>query len=81
MRGWGTLVERTQTVDPCVGRGEADYPLGDTERGLVRGSGTTLPQRCRAAAGQRWKTLHLKGRKYSSPQSGFVHLILAIPWV
>jgi hypothetical protein len=39
MRGWGTLVERTQTVDPCVGRGEADYPLGDTEMGLVQGSG------------------------------------------
>jgi hypothetical protein len=31
--------ERTQTVDPCVGRGETDHSLGDTEMGSVQGSG------------------------------------------
>jgi len=29
--------------------------------------------------GHKWNTLQLKGRKYSNPQSWFVHLILAIP--
>jgi len=35
----GNIGERTQTVDPCVGRGETDHPLGDTEMGSVQGSG------------------------------------------
>ena len=30
---------RTPTVDPCVGRGETDHPLGDTEMGSVQGAG------------------------------------------
>jgi hypothetical protein len=29
--------------------------------------------------GHRWKTLQLKGRKYTCLHSGFVHLILAMP--
>ena len=35
----GNIGERTQTVDPCVGRGETDHSLGDTEMGSVQGSG------------------------------------------
>jgi len=31
----GNIGERTQTVDPCMGRGETDHPLGDTEMGSV----------------------------------------------
>ena len=30
---------RRQTVAPCVGSGGTDYLLGDTEMGLVQGSG------------------------------------------
>jgi len=29
--------------------------------------------------GHKWKTLQLKGRKYSARQSGLVHWILAMP--
>jgi hypothetical protein len=49
--------------------GAAARPRGEHEL-LVR-----QPQQ----EGQSWKTLQLKGRKYSSPQSEFVHLILATP--
>ena len=35
----GNIGGRTQTVDPCAGRGETNHPLGDTEMGSVRGSG------------------------------------------
>jgi hypothetical protein len=35
----GNIGERTQTVDPCVGRGETDHPQGDAQRGSVQGSG------------------------------------------
>ena len=36
---------RTQTVDPCVGRGETDHPHGDAQRGSVQGSGIQTGRR------------------------------------
>ena len=41
----GNIGERTQTVDPCVGRGETDHPHGDTEMGSEREQKSHRPGR------------------------------------
>jgi len=41
----GNFGGRTQTVDPCVGRGETDHPHGDAQRGSVQGSGIQTGRR------------------------------------
>jgi len=41
----GNFGGRTQRVDPCVGRGEADHPHGDAQRGSVQGSGIQTGRR------------------------------------
>ena len=49
----GNFGGRTQTVDPCVGRGEADHPPGthrgaqSREAGSRPGTGVPLLMRCR----------------------------------